>query len=114
MPAPDRPPLDFKLVFPKPQEIAEVEWIGNTFYYPVTWFALIFDGKENGKSCVRGQAEQRAADLRDRPAAEPAGRSPCGWMSGRCSRQGSGDRAGQHPAVRQASALILRKRSGRC
>ncbi len=45
-----RPPLDFKLVFPKPQEIAGVEWIGNTFYYPVTWFGLLFDGKENGKS----------------------------------------------------------------
>ena len=50
VPAPARPPFDFKLVFPKPQEIAGVEWIGNTFYYPVTWFGLLFDGKESGKS----------------------------------------------------------------
>ena len=50
VPSPARPPLDFKLVFPKPQEIAGVEWIGNTFYYPVTWFGLLFDGKESGKA----------------------------------------------------------------
>jgi hypothetical protein len=50
VPAPAQPPLDFKLVFPRPQEIAGVEWIGNTFYYPVTWFALLFDGKGNDKS----------------------------------------------------------------
>lgn len=44
VPAPDRPPLDFRLVLPEPQEIREVEWIGNTFYDPVTRFELIFDG----------------------------------------------------------------------
>ncbi len=46
VPAPDSPPLDFALKFPKPQEIAGVEWVGNTFYYPVTRFELLFDGKQ--------------------------------------------------------------------
>jgi beta-galactosidase len=46
VPAPERPPLDFKLVLPKFQEIRAVEWIGNTFYQPVTRFELIFDGKD--------------------------------------------------------------------
>jgi beta-galactosidase len=46
VPAPDKPPLDWVLKLPKEQEIREVEWIGNTFYYPVTKFALLFDGKD--------------------------------------------------------------------
>ncbi len=46
VPAPDKPPLDFKLVLPKPQGIREIEWIGNTFYAPVTRVELIFDGKD--------------------------------------------------------------------
>ena len=45
VPAPNHPPLDFKLEFPKPQELVEMEWIGNTFYYPVTKVQLFFDGK---------------------------------------------------------------------
>lgn len=43
--APKTPPLDFKLNFSKPQELVGMEWIGNTFYYPVTKAELIFDGK---------------------------------------------------------------------
>jgi Glycosyl hydrolases family 2, sugar binding domain/Glycosyl hydrolases family 2/Glycosyl hydrolases family 2, TIM barrel domain len=46
VPAPARPPLDIKLVFPKPQTLVEMEWIGNTFYYPVTQVRLFFDGRE--------------------------------------------------------------------
>jgi beta-galactosidase len=46
VPAPENPPLDFKLQFPRPQTITEVEWIGNTFYYPVTKFALLFDDSD--------------------------------------------------------------------
>lgn len=44
VPAPEQGPLDWVLSWPKPQEIVEVEWIGNTFYWPVTRFELIFDG----------------------------------------------------------------------
>ena len=43
--APNRPPLDFSLQFPKQIELSEVTWTGNTFYYPVTQFGLFFDGK---------------------------------------------------------------------
>lgn len=46
VPAPEQPPLDWILRLPKEQEIVEMEWIGNTFYYPVTRVELIFDGKE--------------------------------------------------------------------
>ncbi len=46
VPAPDKPPLDWLLRFPKEQEIVELEWIGNTFYYPVTKVSLLFDGKQ--------------------------------------------------------------------
>ena len=51
--APANPPLDFKLNFPKPQEIAGMEWIGNTFYYPVTKVDLIFDGKPEQTASVK-------------------------------------------------------------
>ncbi|MDR0871312.1 MAG: hypothetical protein LBN39_11030 [Planctomycetaceae bacterium] len=47
VPAPNVPPLDFTLKFPKEQEITEVTWTGNTFYYPVTKFGLFFDGKSS-------------------------------------------------------------------
>ena len=65
VPAPDRPPLDFKLVLPKPQEIREVEWIGNTLYYPVTRFELIFDGKDKDRVgfAVKPTAEPQALPL---------------------------------------------------
>ena len=46
VPAPETPPIDWPLRLPKAQEIREVEWIGNTFYYPVTRFELLFDGKD--------------------------------------------------------------------
>ncbi len=46
VPAPDKLPLDWLLKLPKEQEIIELEWIGNTFYYPVTKVELIFDGKD--------------------------------------------------------------------
>jgi beta-galactosidase len=44
VPAPNAPPLDFKLEFPKPVELTRMEWIGNTFYYPVTRVELFFEG----------------------------------------------------------------------
>ena len=40
-----QPPFDFSLKFPRPVELAEVTWTGNTFYNPVTKFGLFFDGK---------------------------------------------------------------------
>jgi len=46
VPAPAQPPLDFSLKLPKEQELTEMEWIGNTFYYPVTRVELILDGKQ--------------------------------------------------------------------
>jgi beta-galactosidase len=46
VPAPPKPPLDWTLRLPKEQEIVGMDWIGNTFYYPVTKVELIFDGKE--------------------------------------------------------------------
>ena len=45
LPAPDSPPMDLPLKFPKEFELSEVIWTGNTFYYPVTQFKLFFDGK---------------------------------------------------------------------
>jgi hypothetical protein len=45
VPAPMNPPLDWLLKLPKEQELIEMEWIGNTFYYPVTRVELILDGK---------------------------------------------------------------------
>ena len=44
--APENPPFDFPLPLPKEVELVEMEWIGNTFYYPVTKVQLIFDGNE--------------------------------------------------------------------
>jgi beta-galactosidase len=32
------------MTLPKPQEIVEVEWTGNAFYYPTSKFELVFDG----------------------------------------------------------------------
>jgi beta-galactosidase len=43
--APTEPPLDWLLKLPKEQELVEMEWTGNTFYYPVTRVELISDGK---------------------------------------------------------------------
>ena len=40
--APEAGPLDF----PKEVELVEMEWIGNTFYYPVTKVQLVPDGNE--------------------------------------------------------------------
>jgi beta-galactosidase len=44
VPVPKSGPLEWKLELPKEEEIAKVEWIGNTFYYPVTKAQLLFDG----------------------------------------------------------------------
>src|SRR5574340_1053235 len=44
LPAPPQPPMDFLLRFPKTQELVEMTWVGNTFYYPVTKVQLLFDG----------------------------------------------------------------------
>lgn len=46
VPAPEHPPIDWLLRLPKEQEVVELEWVGNTFYYPVTRVELIFDGKD--------------------------------------------------------------------
>ena len=45
VPAPPKPPLDWLLRFPREQEFTELQWTGNTFYYPVTKVSLLFDGK---------------------------------------------------------------------
>jgi len=44
--APQSGPVDFRLPLPKDVELVEVEWTGNTFYYPVTKVKLFFDGEE--------------------------------------------------------------------
>src|SRR6185369_6853360 len=51
VPAPVTPPLDLKLTFPEEQELVEMEWIGNTFYYPVTRVQLFF-----GNNAASGMA----------------------------------------------------------
>ncbi|MDB5352880.1 MAG: Beta-galactosidase/beta-glucuronidase [Planctomycetota bacterium] len=53
IPVPKEGPMDFLLDLPKSQTISEVEWIGNTFYYPVTKFELLFDGKETASYKVK-------------------------------------------------------------
>lgn len=58
--APAEGPLDFPLALPKEIELAEMEWIGNTFYYPVTKVQLIPDG-----------AEARAATFTTEPTNDP-------------------------------------------
>jgi beta-galactosidase len=45
VPAPATPPLDFKMTLPREEELTRVEWIGNTFYYPVTKFQLLNNGE---------------------------------------------------------------------
>jgi len=47
VPVPESGPLEWVLSLPKEQEIVQMDWIGNTFYYPVTKVQLIFDGKED-------------------------------------------------------------------
>lgn len=68
VPAPDNPPLDFKLVLPKAQEIREVEWIGNTFYDPVTRVELLFDGKDKVGFLVKPSNDPQILTL-DHPRA---------------------------------------------
>jgi len=46
LPAPENGPVDLPLALPKEVEIVEMEWIGNTFYYPVTKVQLIPDGDQ--------------------------------------------------------------------
>ena len=53
VPAPANPPLDFVLDLPKTRAVAEVEWVGNTFYYPVTRFSLVFDGRDTATFPVK-------------------------------------------------------------
>jgi beta-galactosidase len=50
MPAPEGKPVQWTFHWPQAQTIREVEWTGNTFYYPVTKFELIFDGDEANKA----------------------------------------------------------------
>ncbi len=53
VPAPVKPPLDFSLKLPKEQEIIEMEYVGNTFYYPPTRVELIMDGKHKASFAVK-------------------------------------------------------------
>jgi hypothetical protein len=39
-------PLDIVMDFPKPQTVTELTFVGNTFYYPTTRVALLFDDKK--------------------------------------------------------------------
>jgi hypothetical protein len=55
VPAPESGRIDWLLRLPKEQEIVEMEWIGNTFYYPVTEAQLVFDGNEAGKATFATQ-----------------------------------------------------------
>ncbi len=44
----DSPPDDrLTFRFSRPVELTAVEWVGNTFYYPVTRFGLFFDGAKS-------------------------------------------------------------------
>ncbi len=63
LPAPDQPPMDFQLRLPKPQEIRAVEWIGNTFYYPVTRFELLFDGAHPASFKTEPNNDTQSFDL---------------------------------------------------
>jgi beta-galactosidase len=45
--APKDGPVDFPLHMPKEVTIREMEWVGNTFYYPVTKVRLIADGDKD-------------------------------------------------------------------
>ena len=58
--APAAGPLDFPLAFPKEVELTELEWIGNTFYWPVTKVQLVPDG-----------ADAKAATFVTQPTNEP-------------------------------------------
>ena len=42
----DGKPAEVPMTFPKPQTITELTWVGNTFYWPQTKIALVFDGKD--------------------------------------------------------------------
>lgn len=57
VPAPANPPLDWLLKLPKEQELIEMEWIGNTFYYPVTRVELIVDGTHKASFAVKPNNE---------------------------------------------------------
>jgi hypothetical protein len=57
VPAPDRPPLDWLLKLPKAQELIEMEWIGNTFYYPVTRVELILDSEHKASFTTKPNNE---------------------------------------------------------
>jgi Glycosyl hydrolases family 2/Glycosyl hydrolases family 2, TIM barrel domain len=59
VPAPDKPPLDFSLKLPKEQEIIEMEYVGNTFYYPATRIELIADGNNKVSFAVKPNNESQ-------------------------------------------------------
>jgi hypothetical protein len=57
VPAPANPPLDWLLKLPREEELIEMEWIGNTFYYPVTRVELILDGKQKASFATKPNNE---------------------------------------------------------
>ena len=95
VPAPEKPPLDFTLDFPKSRTIAEVEWIGNTFYCPRDQIRARL--RRQGLRHLRGQADQRPADPRDRASEGRQDDHPEARRVGQAAGQGGGHGAGQHP-----------------
>ena len=63
VPAPETPPLDVPLVFPKEQEIKSMEWIGNIKYWPVTKVQLVFNGKETASFDTKPTDEPQTFQL---------------------------------------------------
>ncbi len=43
----DKVKPEYKMEWPKPQTLNEIEWIGNGFYHYITKFELVFDGKDH-------------------------------------------------------------------
>ncbi len=95
VPAPANPPLDWLLKLPKEQELIEMEWIGNTFYYPVTRVELILDGKQKASFKTKPNNEAQVFAI-DPPSAGQGDHAAAGRL-GQGAEQGSRDWSGQHP-----------------
>ena len=99
VPAPANPPLDWLLKLPKEQEIIEMEWIGNTFYYPVTRVELILDGKQKASFKVKPNNEAQMFAIDPPLRGKDITLRLADWdkVPGK-----AGDRAGQHPRSRRS------------
>ena len=84
VPAPANPPLDWLLKLPKEQELIEMEWIGNTFYYPVTHVELILDGKHKASFPTKPNNEPQVFAID--PPLEGQDYHACVWPIGTSCR----------------------------